>query len=232
MYRCMIVDDEVLARKLLTNHIEKITQLEIVASCSSAIEAINVLATKDVDLIFLDIQMPGLLGTDFYKHLVVKPAVIFTTAYRDYAVEGFELAAVDYLVKPITFGRFSRAVARFKLTQSGGKQFIEPSENPTEAKKYMFVTEDRKQVKVVFDRILFVESVKNYVKIVTDTQTHLVKYSLSAMELALDSNFLRVHRSYIVNKEKVTAFTKNDVEIGSLEIPIGKQYREALEGLL
>ncbi|WP_459212398.1 LytR/AlgR family response regulator transcription factor [Aquimarina rhabdastrellae] len=227
MYKCLIIDDEKLARQLIVNHLDKIDDFEIIASCKSAIEATKILNTQHIDLLFLDVEMPVLLGTDFYKNLVQKPKVIFTTAYRDYAVEGFELNAVDYLVKPITFSRFLKGIEKFLTTQQHHINISHPT-NSLPNKEYIFVTEDRKQVKILFNDILYVESVKNYIKIKTPSKTHIVKYSISSFEKILDARFLRVHRSYIINKDKITAYTKQDIELDSLEIPIGDSYRDKI----
>ncbi|MBG6131302.1 MULTISPECIES: LytR/AlgR family response regulator transcription factor [unclassified Aquimarina] len=227
MYRCLIIDDEKLARQLVENHIAKIDNFEVVFSCKSAIEAINILNSEHIDLLFLDVEMPVLLGTDFYKNLFQKPKVIFTTAYREYAVEGFELNAIDYLVKPITFGRFFKAIEKFLASQNH-KIEIQTSSEKLQSKNYIFVTADRKQVKVQFDDILFVESVKNYIKIRTENKSLLVKFSISSFQEVLDARFLRVHRSFIINKDKITAYTKHDIEIGTIEIPIGEMYKNIL----
>ena len=222
-YKCLIVDDEDLARDLIENHLSNLDEFELVASCSSALEARKFLQETQVDLLFLDIEMPLLKGTEFFKNLQTKPAVIFTTAYRDYAIEGFELSAVDYLLKPITFDRFIKATDKF-LNQ---KQFKRSKpeitiERPTAAD--IFIRKDRKQVKVFLDEILYVESLKDYVKVHLPDEVYTVKYTLSKFYEMLDKRFLRIHRSFIINTDKVTAFTKQDVEIGSKELPIGESF--------
>ncbi|CAL2082212.1 response regulator transcription factor [Tenacibaculum sp. 190524A02b] len=223
MYKCLIIDDEKLARKLIENHIANIDHFEVIASCKSAIEASKVLNEHCIDLIFSDIEMPVLQGIDFYKNLVNKPAVIFTTAYRQYAVDGFEVNAIDYLLKPITFPRFFKAIEKFLATQNTNQ--TPTTTNTKTDKDYVFVTEDRKQVKLLFDTILYIESIKNYIKIITTSKTHVIKHGISSFENLLDTRFLRIHRSYIINTQKVTAFTKHDVEINTLEIPIGDSYK-------
>lgn len=226
-YRCLVVDDEELARDLIEGHLAQLDDFELVASCASAIEASKVLQKENIDLLFLDIEMPVLQGTDFFKNLIVKPKVIFTTAYRDYALDGFELNAVDYLLKPITFGRFFKAIEKF-LSIQNAKQ---PTKVTTEISKddFIFIREDRKQVKLWFDAILYVESIKDYIRIHTEEKTHMVKYGITAFEALLDGRFLRTHRSYIVNVEKITAYTNNDIEIGKAEIPIGDRYRPGVK---
>lgn len=224
-YRCIIVDDEELARELIETHLKQFDQFRILATCKSAIEASKVLATQQVDLLFLDIEMPVLKGTDFLKSLNNVPKVIFTTAYRDYAIEGFELNAVDYLLKPIVFGRFFKAIQKFlESVQPMVSNVVET--HPL--KDYIYVQADRKNIKVELDHILFVESLKDYVKIHLAEGSLLTKNGITAFHEQLDSRFLRIHRSYLVNKNAVTAFTKQDIEIDGIELPIGDSYKEGV----
>lgn len=223
-YKCLIIDDEELARELIETHLSQLDGFELVASCSSAIEASNILQQQPVNLLFLDIEMPVLKGTEFFKNLLQKPKVIFTTAYRDYALDGFELNAIDYLLKPITFARFFKAIEKFKEQQIAvTSEAITIPMNIED--DFIFVSKNRKKVKVNFDDILYIESLKDYIKIHIDTETHTIKFSISAFEKELDNRFIRVHRSYIVNRNKLTAYTKNDIEIGDIEIPIGENYK-------
>ncbi len=226
-FKCVIVDDEELARGLIKNHLAQLDSFELVASCESAIEASKVLKNEKVDLLFLDIEMPVLKGTEFFKNLIHKPKVIFTTAYRDFALDGFELNAVDYLLKPISFARFFMAIEKFL----GQTQYSITSEENREQGKndYVFVRKDRKQVKVFFDEILYIESKKDYFKIITENDSHLTKGSITAFQKVLDHRFLRIHRSYILNRDKITAYTNKDIEIGKMEIPIGGQFRKIVE---
>lgn len=228
-YQCVIVDDEPLARELLEGYLNKIPDFELVASCPSAIDASTILSKNKVDLIFLDIEMPLLKGTDFFKNLAYKPQVIFTTAYRDYAIDGFELNALDYLLKPIFFERFFSAIQKF-LKQQNGMENSEITPPDSDKGKHVFVNKSKKQIKVVYDTILYVESLKDYIKIHLQEEEEplTVKESISAFEQRLDNRFIRLHRSYIVNSEKITAYTKNDIEIGRMEIPIGNNYKENL----
>ena len=229
-YRCLIVDDEKLARTLIEKHLSQLDDFELIASYGSAIEASKALQQQAIDLLFLDIEMPVLKGTDFFKNLIHRPKVIFTTAYRDYAVEGFELNAVDYLLKPITFQRFFLAIEKFRTLEKGNA--INPVVPLKEHKNpFLYVRKDRKQVKIYFDDIMYVESLKDYIKIHTKTEYHITKSSISAFIEKLDQRFLRIHRSYIINKDKVTAYTKNDIEIGKIEIPIGENYKGNLPSL-
>lgn len=231
-YRCVIIDDEELARRLIKNHLDQLDDFDVVASCASAIEASKVLKKEVVDLLFLDIEMPVLRGTDFFKNLINKPDVIFTTAYRDYAVDGFELDAIDYLLKPITFSRFFKAIEKFLAQQDSKVQKNKATIPERKNEDYIFIKKDRKQIKLVLNSILYIQSVKDYIKIVTYQESHLIKYSISSFIEQLDNRFIRTHRSYIVNTDKITAFTKNDVEIDQLEIPIGESYRVKTSNLL
>lgn len=228
MYRCVIIDDEELARNLIKNHLSQLDDFEIVAICESTIEASKILQQQQVDLLFLDIEMPVLKGTDFFKNLIHKPKVIFTTAYRDYALDGFELNAVDYLLKPITFGRFFKAIEKF-LELQATKQVQSVSIENSVKTDFIFIRKDRKQVKVFFDDILYIESVKDYIKINLRDESHLIKHSIASFLELLDERFLRTHRSYIVNKDKITAYTKQDIEIGKIEIPIGESYKSEIQ---
>lgn len=225
IYKCLIIDDEELARELIETHLKQLDGFELVASCTSAIEASNILQQQPIDLLFLDIEMPVLKGTEFFKNLLQKPKVIFTTAYRDYALDGFELNAIDYLLKPITFSRFFKAIEKFK-EQSSIIIKETHSNSPITEDDFIFVSKNRKKVKVIFDEILFIESLKDYIKIHLVNESHTVKFSISAFEKELDTRFIRIHRSYIVNRNKITAYTKNDIEIGKAEIPIGDNYKK------
>lgn len=227
-YKCLIIDDEDLARELIESHLAQLTEFEIVASCASAIAARKVLQTEQIDLLFLDIEMPVLKGTDFFRNLVHQPKVIFTTAYRDYALDGFELNAVDYLLKPITFERFFKATEKFLNQQASiaipiNTPFSSPAKEP-----FIFIRKERKQVKVFLKDMLYIESLKDYIKIHQAAEVHTIKHSITAFQKLLDERFLRIHRSFIINTDKITAFTKHDIEIGALEIPIGETYRKAV----
>ncbi|OJJ14441.1 DNA-binding response regulator [marine bacterium AO1-C] len=229
-YKCLVVDDEELARELIVDHLSKLDEFELVAACASAIEARTLLKQKKIDLIFLDIEMPVLKGTDFFKHLLHPPKVIFTTAYRDYAVEGFELNAVDYLLKPITFDRFFKAIDKFLHQQlPPAPPAINASSSSVVKEPYIFIRKDRKQVKLFLHEVIYIESLKDYIQIHEADQKHVVKYSLASFIALLDHRFLRVHRSYVINVDKVTAYTKHDVELGPIEIPIGENYKQATQ---
>jgi DNA-binding LytR/AlgR family response regulator len=231
-YKCIIIDDEILARKLIENHLLQLSDFELVASCTSAIKASEILQKEPIDLLFLDIEMPVLKGTDFFKNLVHKPKVIFTTAYRDYAIEGFELDAVDYILKPITFHRFFKGIEKFRNLQ---RNIVLPevtTNNNESIVSFIYVRINRKQVKVHFEAILYIESIKDYIRIHTEKENYITKHSISSFEKKLDSRFIRIHRSFIINKDKITAYTKNDIEIEQIEIPIGDNFRKNLTSFL
>ncbi|WP_024769370.1 LytR/AlgR family response regulator transcription factor [Aquimarina macrocephali] len=225
-YTCLIIDDEPLARELIETYLNKLPDFELIASCSSAIEASSILSTTKIDLLFLDIEMPVLKGTDFFKNLVYKPKVIFTTAYRDYAVDGFELNAVDYLLKPIFFERFFLAIQKFLEQEKKSISYDSPENTTHKKTDFVFVNKAKKQIKVLFDDVLYIESLKDYIKIHLENKTLIIKESISNFEKRIDSRFIRIHRSYIINQEKITAYTKNDVEIDKIEIPIGNSYKD------
>ncbi len=230
--RCLIVDDEPLAIQLLESHIAQLPELEVAATSSNAMEAMGILKTERIDLLFLDIQMPMITGVEFLRSVSNPPKVIFTTAYREYAVEGYELDVVDYLLKPITFERFFKAINKY-LDQTSPQQVL--SDQIVENEEgHLFVNVNKKNVKVVFNKVLYVESIKDYIKIHLEDETLVTKEKISDFEVKLPISFLRVHRSYIVNKSKIDAFTAADIEIGPHEIPIGGNYKrevqEALKG--
>lgn len=229
-FKCVIVDDEELARRLLLNHLSNLDNFEVVAACESAIEANKVLKEQHVDLLFLDVEMPVLKGMDFFKNLTKKPKVIFTTAYRDYAVEGFELDAVDYLLKPISFARFFKSIEKFEALQSP----IAVTQELTRKTDtdFLFIREDRKQVKVWFDEIIYIQSLKDYIQIHTVNKKHIIKHSITSFYELLDKRFLRTHRSFIVNSDKITAFTAEDIELDGQEIPIGESFKKLVSKYL
>lgn len=221
-YKCLIIDDEELARELIATHLSRLPDFKVVASCASALEAASILKSEPIDLLFLDIEMPVLKGTDFLKNLAQKPKVVFTTAYREYAIESYELNVVDYLLKPIVFARFFKAIEKFLDTQ------VVVANNDTAVENtHIFVQSNKKNIKVLFDEVLYIESIKDYIKIHTTNNKLLIKHGLSVFLEKLDARFVRVHRSYIVNAQKVTAYTKQDIEIGDIEIPIGDLYKKS-----
>lgn len=222
IYKCLIVDDESLARELIETHLSQLDNFKLIASCSSAIAAHKILQSETIDLMFLDIEMPVLKGTDFLKTLKHKPKVIFTTAYRDYAIEGFNLNAVDYILKPITFQRFFQAIEKFR---DNNKSTVRESENLKSQDAYIFIQSKKKNIKVFFNDINYIESIKDYIRIHLQDSSIMIKHGITSFEEKLDTRFLRIHRSYIINSTKITAFTKQDIEIGKIEIPIGDFYK-------
>lgn len=229
IYRCLIVDDEPPAIKILSKYIESFDQLELVGSCSNALKALELLQVNNVDLLFLDIEMPKLLGTEFLKSLPTAPKVIFTTAHREFAAEAFELNAVDYLLKPIPFERFLRAIN--KVLQ---QNTFEIKDNMALKRRFLFLRAQRKVIKVFLDDILYIESLKDYITIHREQLPKIiVKLPIGTIESMLPKNsFLRIHRSYIVSSEKVTAFTQYDVEMGEFALPIGRSYPNVYDTLL
>jgi DNA-binding LytR/AlgR family response regulator len=227
---CLIVDDEPLAIKVLETHIANISSLIVCGSCFNAFSAMDFLKQEKIDLIFLDIHMPKLMGHEFLRTLRNPPKVIFTTAYKEYALDAFELEAVDYLLKPITLERLLKAVN--KITEV--KMTTVPEEkNIVDNDGFLYFRADRKMVKARYNDIIYIESMKDYIKIVrVNDKPLLVKQSISSLENVLPTHlFLRIHRSYIIALNKVTAFTNHDVEIGGIEIPIGRLYAHQLHYL-
>ena len=225
------MDDEPLAAALLEKHIAQFSQLQLVGSSWNAIEAFEILKKERIDLIFLDIQMPGLNGIEFVKSLQYPPRIIFTTAYRDYAVESYELNVVDYLLKPITIDRFLKAINKYLNSLEKNTITTKVIEDTNE-NTYIYVNTNRKHIKVVFDDVFFVESLKDYVRIHTANAKITTKDKISDFEHKLPANFVRVHRSYIVNIQKITAFTTHDIEIGDTEVPIGISYKKKVMEIL
>lgn len=225
--RCLLIDDEPPALKVLQNHIAHINGLEIVGMCKNALEALDLLQKKAVDLIFLDIKMPKLLGTDFLKSLPDPPKVIFVTAYRDYAVDSYELDAIDYLVKPVSFERFVKAIAKAKRLL-GHEEPVQAEELKLNPEAFVYLKVDKSMQKVLLHEILYIESWKDYVKVFLITgKSILVKQSISSMaNLLSEHSFLRVHRSFMVAIKKVSGYNHSSVYLGGKEIPIGRLYKQ------
>ncbi|MEP5611342.1 MAG: LytTR family DNA-binding domain-containing protein [Cyclobacteriaceae bacterium] len=224
--KCMIVDDEPLAGEVLESYISRVESLELVASCTNAVSAFDELKKHPVDLIFLDIQMPKLTGIEFLKVINPAPKVIFTTAYREYAIESYELNVVDYLLKPIAFDRFLMAVNKVEESDQMISA-IESNELIQEDKPYLFLKADRKMVKVYLEDISYIESLKDYVRISTQDGNEVISLQkISFLEQKLPEDcFLRIHRSFIVPIRKIDAFSSSGVEIQGKEIPIGRNYK-------
>lgn len=235
MIKAIIVDDEPLALDVLETYIDQMPEIELIRRCENAFEANEVLKTEDIDLMFLDIQMPQLTGIDFLKSLKNPPAVIFTTAYPDYAVEGFELDAVDYLLKPISLDRFMKAVNKVSVKITTQKQ--DTKGDDAEGSDYFFVKADKKLVKVDFDDIIYVEGLKDYVILRQEEGRVITLQTMKSLEARLPSvDFKRIHRSYIVNINKIRAVVGNMLEViekgQTKHLPIGKNYREELLAII
>lgn len=214
---CLIIEDQLPAQRILQTYIESMPELRLVKACSNALDATTLLRQQSIDLIFLDINLPKISGISFLKNLTAPPKVIITTAYPDYALEGFELDVVDYLLKPFSFERFHKAV----LKVLGQKP------EPRSA-DYVFIKSDKEFYKVEVANILYLKSDDNYVKIITPEKQHMQSGSLQSWREQLPDGFIRVHKSYMVNLSKVDKVAGNRVYIGTHEIPIGRAYREAL----
>jgi DNA-binding LytR/AlgR family response regulator len=237
MINVIIVDDEPLALDVLETYIEKLPELQLVRRCANALEANEALKTQAVDLMFLDIQMPQLTGIDFLKTLTQPPLVIFTTAYPNYALEGFELNALDYLLKPISLERFMKAVNKAVDQLALRRREPASAAGDEEDIDYIFVKADKKLVKVNYKEILYIEGLKDYVIIRLDNSRVITLQTMKSLEDKLPlSRFKRIHRSYIVNIDKINAIVGNMVEMQekgqAKHLPIGKNYREELLDLV
>jgi two-component system LytT family response regulator len=226
--KCIIIEDEPLAVKVLSDYISQIPFLEWQATFKDAILATDWLRNNTTDLIFLDIHLPKLKGMAFLRMLTRPPAVIVTTAYHQYAVEGFELNVTDYLLKPIEFERFLVAVTKVKRAQTDNPPPAESSRD----KDFIFLVVQKKKVKILFAEILYVESQKEYIKIVTTKTAYLAKMSTHEIESLLPAHlFKRVHRSFIISLSKIESYTAEMVEVSGISIPIGRGYRDVIEKL-
>jgi len=229
-YDCIIVEDEPLAAEILQDYIKQIPFLTLRHICSDAIIALEVLQKEKIDLIFLDIHLPKLKGLDFIKSLKNPPPIILTTAYHEFALQGYEYNVLDYLLKPIEFSRFVMAVNKLKQPIEAKSRQMPPIEKE---RKSIFFNVSKKKVKVYLDEILYVESLKEYIRIVTASNSILTKYQLGEIEEILTkNNFLRIHRSFIVAKDKIDAYTATDVEINNKQIPIGRSYKDIVQSII
>ena len=225
---CLAVDDEPPALEVLKKYISAVPNLQLAGTCADALEALTMLQQHTIDLLFLDIQMPQLSGTDLVRTLKNPPKVIFTTAFRKFAVEGFELDAVDYLLKPISFERFLKAVNKVMDTNLHSLDINNSNGDNKNRPEDTFITlrADRKNLKVFLNDILYIESLKDYIKVVTPAKTIVTKQSISSIEETLPKNqFIRIHRSFIVSINKIETFTNEIIEIGKKELPISRMYK-------
>jgi two-component system, LytTR family, response regulator len=233
MMNCIAVDDEPLALKLLQDNISKVPFLKLTAACSDAFEAMKAMQENKIDLVFIDIQMPGLTGLQLIGSLPNKPLVIFITAYKQYALESYDLAVVDYLVKPVALDRFIKACNRAKELYD-----LKSAKNQTPAQpavNYFFLNADYSQVKVIFDDITWIEGLRDYVKINLKSSKNplVIRSSLKAIEAELPPHkFIRIHKSYLVAIADITAVRKNSIFIKEMELPIGETFRDEVEKLV
>ncbi|RXP57913.1 DNA-binding response regulator [Lutibacter sp. HS1-25] len=219
--KCIIIDDEPLAIKVIENHLSEFPTMELVATYNTAIAALPIIESGEIDVAFLDINMPKMSGLDFLRSLPTKPLIVITTAYREYAVESFDLDVLDYLVKPIPFARFLKAIAKINTRIGIDKS----SEVTFKEDPFIFLKVDKKLMKIKLNDILFIESLKDYIKVFTTTGDFLVHKSMSSIEEELPSeNFLRIHRSFTIALNKIKSIEGNSVEIANRRVPIGRNY--------
>ncbi len=229
-YNCIIVEDEPLAAEVLQDYVMQVPFLKLKGVCTDALYAMEMLQKEKVDLMFLDIHLPKLKGLDFLKTLQSKPQVIITTAYHEYALEGYEHNVLDYLLKPVEFSRFLQAVNKLNSLASA---VVVTNEIVPSEKGFLFFNVSKKKIKVLLDDILYIESLKEYIRVVTKDKTIITRFQLGQVEELLSkNNFLRIHRSFIVAKDKVDAFTATDVEINKKQLPIGRSYKELVQAEL
>ncbi|MFZ2782862.1 MAG: response regulator transcription factor [Sediminibacterium sp.] len=226
--KCIIIEDEPLAVKVLADYVAQVPFLQLEGSFKDAILATEWLRTNEVQLMFLDIHLPKLKGMAFLKTLVKQPAVIITTAYHQYAVEGFDLNVTDYLLKPIEFERFLIAVNKVRVTNDNNQPMTEADE----VKDYLFLTVQKKKVKILFSEIYYVESQREYIKVVTEKKEFISRMSTHEIEDLLPGHiFKRIHRSFIISINKLESYTAESVEVNGISIPIGRGYRDVIENL-
>lgn len=229
--RCLIVDDEPLARQLLTDYVGKVSFLELVGEASNAIQAFEMLNTTKVDLLLLDVKMPTMSGLEFLNSLKHPPLTILTTAYRDFAPESYELDVLDYLIKPVLFERFLKAIhkAMKKIEEGATYQYT-----PFESAAFITLKSGAKTYKVELSDIIYIESQKDYLKVFLSTGKSIItKYRISDMEQELaKKHFLRIHRSFIVNPRRITSYTSNEIELQDIGLPVGANYRTEVERFL
>ncbi|WP_109097554.1 LytTR family DNA-binding domain-containing protein [Aquimarina sp. AU58] len=220
---CIIVDDEPTAREIISSHLSKIDRIEVIATCSNALEAFNCINTQKVDLIFLDINMPEISGISFAKSINKDIKIIFTTAYREYAIDGFDLHAVDYLLKPIAYERLLNAIHNYfeVYHKTESSKTIETSSN-----EFIFVRSDRRMKKVDFAEIIYIESYSDYVKIHCSSNTIVSRETISTIESKLPQQyFMRTHRSYIIAISRIDSFSNEEIIVGKNSIPISRNYK-------
>lgn len=230
--KCIIVDDEPIAIRIIKNHLSNFRNIEIAAECTHAIEAMEVLRNKPIDLIFLDIEMPGISGIEFLKNLPSPPKIIVTTAYRDYAITAFDLDVLDYLLKPISLERFAKAINKcFAHTLNNKMKKETPVSLPDE--EYIFLKADRKHYKVFLKDVLYFESMGDYVNAFTKEKKITTKERISKLAAHLPENkFIRIHRSYIISLDHIEAVGNSIIEIAGESIPVGRNYKHIVEQIM
>lgn len=227
MIKCIVVDDEPTARDILKMHIQQIEGLQLVSCCKNALEAFNIINEQAIDLVFLDIRMPEVSGISLAKSINKNCKVIFTTAYRDYAVEGFDLQAVDYLLKPISLERLLQSIQKYKSETTPSLLRNEPGNNSKD--DFIFVRADRKMVKLNYNTIQYIESLSDYVKLHSTHGTVVTRETISNIEGKLPSElFFRIHRSFIVSLHHISSYTNEYIELNQKHLPISRSYREAV----
>lgn len=228
--KCLIVDDEPIAAQVIKSYLEKLDVFKLVETCENALKAFEYLQTNKVDLMFLDIQMPKITGLEFLKTLQTPPKVIIVTAYREFAFEGFELDVVDYLLKPVSFERFLKAINKFNnLDIVTARSNLDERKMPKPGQESIWVRADRKNVKILIDDINYIEGLKDYVKIYIKNGLIISKMPMKNMEKILPADrFIRIHKSYLISLSKISAFNNEGIEIDAAILPIGKMYRESV----
>lgn len=225
MYRCVVVDDEPIAREIIESFIEKTPNLKLLGSFQNAVEVLNFEQKHNVDLYFLDINMPEINGLSLAKIINKKAHIIFTTAYRDYAIDGFNLNVVDYLLKPIAFDRFLQAIE--KLPKES--QLVKANFNQEQKSDFLFIRSERKMIKVSFNDILYIESLSDYIKIYLHNEVIVTRETISNINDKLPQNlFIRIHRSYIISIDKIHSYTNEFIEVSKKALPISRSYKESV----
>ncbi|AZA85217.1 DNA-binding response regulator [Chryseobacterium lactis] len=224
-YNCIVVEDEPIAAEILENFISRDPALNLVGKSTNAVHASNLLSIHDVDLIFLDLHLPVVKGFDFLRKLKNPPFVIVTTAYHQYAVEGFELDITDYLMKPIPYDRFATAIAKFKYLMEAEDALLEVAE-----RDYIFISSGKKQIKIILQDIYYIESLREYIHIHTKSETLTFKTPISKIEESLSSAmFTRIHKSYIVSQSKIEVKSANMIQVNGKKLPVGRTYKPFIE---
>jgi|APHig6443717497_1056834.scaffolds.fasta_scaffold05916_4 DNA-binding LytR/AlgR family response regulator len=231
--KCLIIDDEPLAIKLIKTHLGKLDSFEIAGECKSALKAVEYLQREKIDLMFLDINMPEINGLDFLKSIPDPPYVVITTAYREYAIEGYDLDVVDFLLKPISFERFLKAINRF--CNRSRKVEVKSADIHTSPKemKFIYIQDGKNIFKILYDDVLYFEGYGEYVKVITAGKNYIVRDSLTEFEHKFSTDyFIRIHKSYIINTQKITGFNAIQVILKNTQLPIGRMYREKVMSVL